>query len=97
MNDSPPASPSPCGCVQKIAHGAVQLTKAIVGIDRASSEIVEARRKECRSCPHASRHNNDAMSKAGWLSLTSRCRLCDCFIAPKTSLASETCPEGKWK
>ena len=87
---------STCKCIKKVSHGAVQLTKALVGLDRASPKIIEARRRECRKCPHATRSVDDAMSRAGWLSLTSRCRLCGCLIAPKTLLASESCPEGKW-
>jgi hypothetical protein len=43
--------------------------------------IVRARRLDCFLCPH---RQGD------------QCTLCTCFIAPKTFLSAEACPDGRW-
>lgn len=48
----------------------------------ATGEEREARRDICLSCEHR---------------VVDQCRVCTCFIAPKTALAMEQCPKKKWK
>jgi hypothetical protein len=71
-----------------LAHGAVGLTKALVGIDRAPAAVIEARRAICRQCDRATRHKDGVR--------VLRCQECACWIKLKTRLAGETCPLGKW-
>jgi hypothetical protein len=72
----------------QLAHGAVGLTKALVGIDRAPAAVTEARRAICRQCDRATRHKDGVR--------VLKCLECSCWIKPKTRLAGERCPLGKW-
>lgn len=82
--------------VQRIVTGAAGLAKAAAGIDRAGDATVQARRDLCRECPEATRNSDLRFAKNRGLTTLSRCKLCDCFIAAKTLIRSETCPAGKW-
>jgi hypothetical protein len=62
-------------------RGLVGLAKAAAGIDRTSHEVRHVRLATCRACPELS---------------GSQCRLCGCFVRPKTAIAGEKCPAGKW-
>ena len=48
-----------------------------------SDEIKEKRRSICAECPH-------------WQKRLNRCSQCGCQMRVKTSLASSSCPLGKW-
>jgi hypothetical protein len=74
--------------VARIVHGAAGLTKAVVGIDRAPADAIAARRAICRRCDRATRHRDGVR--------VLRCLECACWIKPKTALAGEKCPLGKW-
>jgi hypothetical protein len=71
-----------------LVHGAVQVGKAIVGIDRAPADVIEARRAICRQCDRATRHKDGVR--------VLKCLECSCWIKLKTRLAGEKCPLGKW-
>jgi hypothetical protein len=85
------------GCCDKIARGAVGLTKAAIGIDAVPLEVMQARREECRDCEHATRNPLRLNRTTKGLTSLSRCRKCDCFIAAKTKLGGEACPVGRWE
>ena len=72
----------------QLAHGAVGLTKALVGIDRAPAAVIAARRAICQQCDRATRHRDGVRVR--------RCLECKCWIKLKTRIAGETCPLGKW-
>lgn len=65
-----------------VVRGAVGAGKALLRISRARKEDIEKRLSLCRSCSHLDKH--------------SRCDLCKCFVLLKTTITSESCPEGKW-
>jgi hypothetical protein len=80
--------------------GAAKLVQAAVAAatskGAASDEAVKARRDLCRECPEATRNLKYADHPSRGLSWLSRCGKCNCVIAAKTLLASESCPLGKW-
>jgi len=83
----------PCkGCgkskVGKVLRGAIGLTKAAVGADYAPRDVIVKRRTACRTC--------DQRTGAGPIQWLHRCRLCDCFILPKTTQMGEVCGLAKW-
>ncbi len=84
------------GCCQKIVHGAVALSKVAVGVDPAPPSIVAGRRDICRWCDQATRNSAPRFAAHAGLTTFSRCRACGCFIAAKTRLAGERCPNGRW-
>jgi hypothetical protein len=51
---------------------------------RATDEQREERYDICKQCPH-------------YISITTSCTQCGCFMAAKTYLAGAECPIGKWK
>ncbi len=53
------------------------------GTEYASSDISESRLSVCKECPF-------------FISLTSQCTKCGCFMKAKTKLKAATCPEHKW-
>jgi hypothetical protein len=71
-----------------LAHGAVGLTKAIVGIYRAPAAGNEARRAICQQCDRATRHKDGVRVR--------RCLECSCWIKQAIKVASKDCPLGKW-
>lgn len=79
-----------------IIYGAAGLAKAALGIDKAPDEVIQFRRDMCRGCDEATRNENRIDRPTKGLTTFSQCRLCDCFIAPKTRISSEKCPLGKW-
>jgi hypothetical protein len=72
----------------QLAHGAVGSIKALVGIDRAPDSVIAARVQVCRQCDRATRHRDGVR--------VLRCLECTCWIKPKTRLAGEKCPLGRW-
>ncbi len=82
--------------VRQLAHGAVAAPRAAAGADPADPDVIEARRRACAACEHASGRKN--LTHLGLYALTpvSRCRLCRCQIHLKTRLASERCPLDMW-
>jgi hypothetical protein len=85
-----------CGCVGKVAKGAVGLSKAVLGLDQASDAEKLRRRDICRECPEATRNQRLLDKSSKGLTTCSTCKKCGCNIKAKTSLATETCPIGKW-
>ena len=83
---NPNGQPLATGGVQRLITGAVGLTKAALHVDRAPEVVARRRRGICAGCPQAT---------AG-LSKTSRCKVCTCFIYPKTATATEACPLRLW-
>lgn len=84
-----------------IIQGAVGLAKAglqCVGlpIDEAAADVVEARRRACLTCVHATRQMALAGHRCRGLTTWSRCELCTCNVRAKTRLASHSCPLGWW-
>lgn len=65
----------------RVAHGAVGLAKAAIGLDRAPADVIHARQHICLHC--------DRLAKGF-------CRACGCLVAAKIRLRAETCPIGKW-
>lgn len=68
--------------LEYVAHGAVGLGKSLLGIDKASDETVQARWEICKSCEFFK----------FW-----RCTDCKCLVPAKIRVASEFCPQNKWK
>ena len=71
-----------------LAHGAVGLTKALVGIDRAPDAVIKARRAICQQCDRATRHRDGVRVR--------RCLECKCWIKQVTKVADQDCPLGRW-
>ena len=77
--------------VQRIVHGAVGLAKVALRLDLAAPEVIRDRRDACRLCPHSTKRERNGIT------LVSRCLKCQCLIGPKSRLASEECPVGRWR
>ena len=52
FSDCPDGRFTAAGPLATIAHGAVGLMKAAVGIDRAEEGVIKERRAVCGDCPH---------------------------------------------
>jgi len=78
------------GCCGKIVHGAAGLAKAALRVGLAPADIIESRRNVCRTCEYSEKRNIFGVAKVR------QCYVCGCLIGPKTSLAEESCPMGKW-
>jgi hypothetical protein len=72
-----------------VIHGAAGLALAALSIDAAPPDLAERRRAVCRSCP-------EAVPCLRVIGRFCQCRVCKCVLAPKTRVASERCPLGKW-
>ena len=68
--------------VGKIAHGAMGLAKASIGIDYPGDDVVKKRWDICKSCEFFKL----------W-----QCTDCKCFVPGKIRVKSEFCPIQKWK
>jgi hypothetical protein len=84
-------------CAKKVVRGATGLIKAATGIGTVSLEVMQKRRDVCRECPEATRNPDPKFAVNKGLTKRSRCRMCKCFIAAKTKVASERCPLNKWE
>ena len=84
------------GCCGKIVHGATALVKVAAGVGLADDATVANRRNACRACRKATRNTDARFAANAGLTTFSRCRACGCFIAAKTKLAGERCPDGQW-
>lgn len=73
-----------------LCQGVIGLTQAALKLNQASQEEIKNRRDHCRACAHATRH-----PRLG-LTTLSRCTICGCLIAPKTTLLTHHCPIRKW-
>ena len=71
----------PHNVIKRIAHGAIGLTKATLGIERSDDATIAARYALCMACD---RH------------AIGLCTACGCLCAAKVRVAGEACPEGKW-
>jgi hypothetical protein len=80
-------------CCGKIVKGSVGLLMSI--LQPADDETIKARRDICRVCPHATR-NVEKFPKSNGLTNRSRCQLCSCYIAAKTKVKKEKCPDMRW-
>ena len=80
----------------KLLHGAVALAKVAVGADAAPPALVAARRDICRRCDQSTRNSDPRFAAHAGLTTLSRCRACGCFIAAKTKLGREKCPNARW-
>ena len=89
-----------------VVHGAIGLGKAAINkiganVDVAPDDVISFRRDICRNCDYAKRKNErkdrvkDGKPTNG-LTWYTQCNICNCFLGPKTSLASEECPLKKW-
>jgi len=78
-------------CAGKIIHGATGIARSMLGIGLAEPVVIEARRDACRLCPHSTKRECDGQILVRW------CELCGCLIAHKSRLASEQCPDNRWK
>lgn len=85
-----------CRLCGKVAHGAVGLAKAVLGVGKAPQAVVAERRNLCRACEHATRNAAPRFAATGGLTSLSRCKLCSCVIIAKTRNAEESCPDGRW-
>jgi flavoprotein len=72
-----------------VIHGVKGVTKAVLGVDRAPSELIKKRLAICKVCPKASRKRADGIS-------LNKCTVCGCYLELKTKVKSETCPLEKW-
>ena len=88
-----------CGnTAKRFAHGAIQRTRDMLGLDRAAPAVIEARRAICQACPSAIPCRGDIDRKcycAECCVIRRGRRLC-CPLPTKTRLKSERCPLGKW-
>jgi len=76
--------------------GAAGLTMWALHLGYARADAVAARRAACRACDHATRSRGRRQHRSRGLTISSRCRSCGCFIAPKTRLRLSRCPDGHW-
>lgn len=73
---------APHNIAQRIARGAIGLTKAALGMERADDATIATRYALCMACDkHA----------------IGVCTACGCLCAAKARVASEACPDGKWQ
>lgn len=89
-----------CGCGE-IINGVSGLAKVAANslganIDKADKELVQLRRDICRGCQFSTRNPDPKYFENKGMTSLSKCEKCGCFIAAKTTLVSEKCPEGKW-
>jgi hypothetical protein len=83
-------------CLKNVVRGAKGLLKAAVGAGAAPDRVVALRRDECRNCPESTKDPKRANNPSKGMTVASRCNKCGCFLLPKTTLASASCPMGKW-
>lgn len=77
----------PAGLVIRAIGGAVGIAKATLGVDPATPETIEARRKTCESCPDGLYENGRCDLRKGG---------CGCRLALKWKIDGERCPRGHW-
>jgi len=95
----PQPANKPSSALGKLAHGAVGLAKATLGIDRATDEAVKARLAICETCVESIPKASPVTSrKCGSLlkALAGKGGGCGCGLGSKTMIAGESCPLGKW-
>jgi hypothetical protein len=75
-------------------RGALGLSKVAMNLDRAPIEVTAMRQHQCNRCPQLTTATSTwpLHLKLGPYG----CSKCRCFIGPKTTLAGEKCPLGKW-
>jgi hypothetical protein len=67
----------------KEKNGVTPLDMLNPNTKHASEELADQRFKLCQSCPE-------------FISLTTQCKKCGCFMKAKTKLEMAKCPIGKW-
>lgn len=86
-----------CGsCGKTIKKGIIGLTKVALGIDTDSPDNIKRKRDICRVCEFATLNKERLNRPTKGLTTLSRCIKCNCFIAAKSKLKSESCPDGRW-
>lgn len=83
---------SSCKTLDKLKNGAIGVLKIVSG-DRANSEVIEARQRECLKCKN---HSRSGEHKSNFVRVNDICKACGCIIVAKSAIGSEKCPEGKW-
>jgi hypothetical protein len=68
---------------KQVAEEQAQAAATALGELSVSQEQRDARYDICKSCEH-------------FVSMTTTCTKCGCFMAAKTHLSSVECPVGKW-
>lgn len=68
---------------QQVVSAAVETAREKYENLKVSDEQHEERYDICKRCPH-------------FISVTTTCTKCGCFMAAKTYLATAECPVGKW-
>ena len=87
------------------AKGALTYVNAVVTGDMADAATVNERRAACISCPSRERHQVDGADEASdWCGPALEDHTgkmdnptCGCLLAGKTAVASERCPQGRWR
>jgi hypothetical protein len=82
------------GTVAWVAHGALGLAKAVLGIAAADEKVRAQRTAICQACPHSAKH--PTKRSANGLPLVRFCEMCGCLLAAKIRVATERCCAGKW-
>lgn len=79
-------------------RGILGLTKDALGVGVADPHRVAERRRICAGCPELEFRGVANVSRAADPQALEhhRCGACGCFIRPKTRLAAERCPRGRW-
>lgn len=62
---------------------APRIAKQIANKQFVPKEVFESRMETCKGCPF-------------FVSESTRCSVCTCFLNTKNRLSLEECPEGKW-
>lgn len=75
-------------------RGAVGLTKATVGIDRADPATVAWRLHWCMACDEL--YNAPASTQFFHQFGPQACRQCGCFVKAKARIRREGCPLARW-
>lgn len=86
------------------SYGARKYAAAIASGDIAHETHIRMRRGTCRACPSMwvgiAKEDTEESSWCGRPEpggMNAALPTCGCFIAGKTAVASEECPQGKWK
>jgi len=73
----------------KIKDGSIGISKAILGIDKAEENLIENRRKICKTCRFK-------LSRKYLNRDVDTCGVCGCLIVAKTKLRNSKCPKRFW-
>ncbi|MFW6002226.1 MAG: hypothetical protein ACOCQD_02715 [archaeon] len=71
--------------------GAKGISKASLGVDAASEQIIQERFQICLNCPKLIVKQKKLSNKKFF-----KCGACGCFLGYKIKIKSEKCPLNKW-